>query len=159
MAALYEIAVTDTAAARHVAWRERPDRRAWCEAREGAYLLRTNLTEELWAQYVQLTEAEVAFLGYALWVTLKHTLKRAGSALSPQQGLHCVRGIKSGDILLETTDGRTLRLRRVSRPDLRQQVLLDQLDLTLPERLGCDTECSGDSASASQGNQGVADLS
>jgi hypothetical protein len=31
----------------------------------------------LWAQYVQLTEAEVAFLGYVLWVTLKHTLKRA----------------------------------------------------------------------------------
>jgi transposase len=191
VAALYEIAVTGPAGARHVVWRERADRRAWCEAREGAYLLRTNLTEadpaQLWAQYIQLTEAEaafralkselairpiwhqkasrvqahilVAFLGYALWVTLKHTLKRAGSTLSPQQALHGLRGIKSGDILLETTDGRTLRLRRISRPDLRQQVLLDQLHLTVPERLGCDTECSGDSPVVSQGNQGVAEPS
>lgn len=190
VAALYEIAVTGPEGARRVVWRERADRRAWCEAREGAYLLRTNLTEadpaQLWAQYVQLTEAEaafralkselairpiwhqkasrvqahilVAFLGYALWVTLKHTLKRAGSALSPQQALHCLRGIESGDILLETTDGRTLRLRRVSRPDARQQGLLDQLDLTLPERLGCDMECSGDSAITSQGKHGVANL-
>jgi transposase len=191
VAALYEIAVTGPEGARQVVWRERADRRAWCEAREGAYLLRTNLTEadpaQLWAQYVQLTEAEaafralkselairpiwhqkasrvqahilVAFLGYALWVTLKHTLKRAGSPMSPQQALHCLRGIKSGDILLETTDGRTLRLRRVSRPDARQQVLLDQLHLTLPDRLGCDAECSGDSTIASQENQGVANLS
>jgi len=190
VAALYEIAVTGPEGARHVVWRERADRRAWCEAREGAYLLRTNLTEadpaQLWAQYIQLTEAEaafralkselairpiwhqkasrvqahilVAFLGYALWVTLKHTLKRAGSPMSPQQALHGLRGIKSGDILLETTDGRTLRLRRISRPDLRQQVLLDQLHLSLPERLGCDTECSGDSTIASQENQGVVDL-
>ncbi len=191
VAALYEIAVTTSGTARQVVWRERTDRRAWCEAREGTYLLRTNLTEadpaQLWAQYIQLTEVEaafralkselairpiwhqkasrvqahilVAFLGYALWVTLKHTLKRAGSGLSPQQALHGLRGIKSGDILLETTDGRTLRLRRVSRPDLRQQVLLDQLHLTLPDRLGCDIECSGDSAGGSQGNQGVAEPS
>lgn len=187
VAALYEIALTGPDGARQVVWRERADRRAWCEAREGAYLLRTNVTEsdpaQLWAQYIQLTEAEaafrtlkselairpiwhqktfrvqahilVAFLGYALWVTLKHTLKRAGSDCSPHHTLQCLRGIKSGDILLETTDGRTLRLRRVSRPDRQQQVLLDQLHLTLPERLGCDTECSGDSSSAPQANQEV----
>src|SRR5439155_7800317 len=87
----------------------------WRESREGAYLLRTNLqaetAEELWAKYMQLTEAEasfralksellirplfhqreprvkshvmVAFLGYALWVTLKHMLKRR-PAIVPQ---------------------------------------------------------------------------
>ncbi len=176
MAALHEIAVTGPEGVRQVVWRERADRRAWCEAREGAYLLRTNLTEAeaafralkselairpIWHQKASRVQAHilVAFLGYALWVTLKHTIKRAGSAMSPQQALHGLRGIKSGDILLETTDGRTLRLRRVSRPDSRQQGLLDQLDLPLPERLGCDTECSGDSAIASQANRGVADLS
>ncbi len=41
------------------------DRKAWCDAREGAYLLRTNLqaetAEELWSKYMQLTEAEAAF--------------------------------------------------------------------------------------------------
>ena len=35
------------------------------DAREGAYLLRTNLeghtAEELWTKYIQLTEAEAAF--------------------------------------------------------------------------------------------------
>ena len=187
VAGLYEIELTGTGAARRVRWQERAERRAWCEAREGAYLLRTNLTEadpaRLWEQYVQLTEAEaafralkselairpiwhqkdsrvqahilVAFLGYALWVTLKHTLKRAGSTLSPQKALHRLRGIKSGDILLETTDGRTLRLRRVSRPDLQQQVLLDQLHLTLPERLNVDAECSADFATAPLENQSL----
>ncbi|MBZ0158934.1 MAG: hypothetical protein K8G79_02095 [bacterium] len=141
----------------------------------------------MWAQYVQLTEAEaalralkselviqpiwhqkasrmhahnilVASLCYALWVTLKYSLKRAGLRFPPQAALSCLRlrGIKSGDILLDTTDGRTLR--RVSRPDVRQQMLLDQLRLSLPERLGRDTECSGDSMIVSQANQGVAVL-
>ncbi|MCI0407144.1 MAG: hypothetical protein L0191_01055, partial [Acidobacteria bacterium] len=51
-------------AARGLAGAARPGC-AWCEAREGAYLLRRNLTEansaRLWMQYVQLTEAEAAF--------------------------------------------------------------------------------------------------
>jgi len=178
VAALYDLAVTGTGAERRVSWQVRPERRAWQETREGAYLLRTNLVATdpatLWTRYVQLTEVEaafralkselairpiwhqkttrvqahilVAFLGYALWVTLKHILKGAGSPLSPQQALHQLRGIKSGDILLETTDGRLLRLRRVSRPNAEQQRLLEALRLTLPERLGVDVECSGDSA-------------
>jgi hypothetical protein len=41
------------------------DRKSWRESREGAYVLRTNLqadtSEELWAKYMQLTEAEAAF--------------------------------------------------------------------------------------------------
>jgi hypothetical protein len=49
------------------------------------------------------------------------------------------RGIKSGDILLETTDGRTLRF------DAAQQRLLNVLRLSQPERLGVDAERSGDS--------------
>lgn len=140
----------------------------------------------LWTQYVQLTEVEaafralkselairplwhqktsrvqahilVAFLGYALWITLKHTLKRAGASLSPHHALHRLRGIQSGDILLDTTDGRTLRLRRVSRPDLDQQRLLDQLRLSLPDRLGSDAECSADSAAHPAPNQSLGPL-
>ena len=105
---LYEINLRETAEGVRLFWQIREDRKNWREAREGAYLLRANLTadtaEELWSKYMQLTEAEasfralkselsvrplfhqleprvkahilVAFLGYALWVTLKHLLKR-----------------------------------------------------------------------------------
>ena len=72
-----------------------------------------------------------------------------------QHALQRLRGIQSGDILLDTTDGRTLRLRRVSRPDAEQQHLLDQLRLNLPERLGSDAECSADSASSRSSNQSL----
>ena len=99
-------------------WRLLEDRRAWRDAREGAYLMRTNLVgqtvEQLWTTYIQLTEAEaafralkselavrpvfhqlkwrakahllVAFLGYALWVTLKHLLHRRRTGLTPARG-------------------------------------------------------------------------
>src|ERR1700692_3544998 len=105
---LYDLDLRDTAEGVRLSWQMKEDRKNWREAREGAYLLRTNLTaetaEELWSKYMQLTEAEasfralkselairplfhqleprvkahvmVAFLGYALWVTLKHLLKR-----------------------------------------------------------------------------------
>lgn len=83
----------------------------------------------LWTRYVQLIELEAAFrafkselairpiwhqkapcvqahilvpfLGNALWVRLKHTLRAAGTNLSPVEALHQLRGIKNGDILLE----------------------------------------------------------
>jgi hypothetical protein len=46
-------------------WNLIEERRVWREAREGAYLLRTNLegatVKELWTKYIQLTEAEAAF--------------------------------------------------------------------------------------------------
>ena len=156
------------------------ERLAWREAREGAYLLRTNLTgasaEELWHRYIQLTEAEaafrvlksalwirplfhqlerrvkahilVAFLGYALWVTLKHLLQRKDSKLSPAQALALLSTLQSADIVLPTTDGREIRLRRVSTPDLQQQQLLDQLGLKVPQDLELNFECSVDSALA-----------
>jgi transposase len=105
---LYDVSLRDTAEGVRLFWQMKEDRKNWREAREGAYLLRTNLqadtAEELWSKYMQLTEAEasfralkselsirplfhqleprvkahvmVAFLGYALWVTLKHLLKR-----------------------------------------------------------------------------------
>src|SRR5439155_8752561 len=103
---LYDVELKDTVEGVCLFWQIKEDRKTWRESREGAYLLRTNLqaetAEELWAKYMQLTEAEaslralksellirplfhqreprvkahvmVAFLGYALWVTLKHLL-------------------------------------------------------------------------------------
>ena len=156
------------------------ERRAWREAREGAYLLRTNLqgatVEELWTRYIQLTEAEaafralkselsirplfhqleprvkahilVAFLGYALWVTLKHLLRRKGSQCSPRQALELLSTLQSADIVLPTTDGREIRLRRVPTLTAEQQKLLNELGMSLPDHLNLNFECSVDSATA-----------
>ena len=177
---LYKVAVREKQDGLRLEWKLIEQRRAWRDAREGAYLLRTNLkearTEELWKKYIQLTEAEaafralkselairpifhqkehrvkahilVAFLGYALWVTFKHLLKRKNSDLSPARALALLSTLHSADIILPTTDGREIRLRRITTPNPEQQLLLDQLGITLPERLSFDSECSVDSATA-----------
>ena len=86
----------------------------------------------------------VAFLGYAMWVTLKHLLLRRQSNLSPARALDLLSRLHSADIILPTTEGREIRLRRITTPTAEQQALLHQLDLHLPKRLGFDTECSAD---------------
>jgi hypothetical protein len=174
----------------------REDRRRWYEAREGAYLLRSNLqaetAEELWSKYMQLTEAEaafralksallirplfhqkeprikahvmVAFLGYALWVTLKHLLQRQAALLlksvsvavrienlqplTPMKALALLSELRSADIVLPTTDGREIRLRRVTEPTAEQNYLLHLLGISIPDRLSFNRECSVDSAIA-----------
>jgi hypothetical protein len=128
--------------------------------------------EQLWKSYIQLTEAEaafralkselsirpifhqlerrakahvrVAFLGYALWVTLKHLLLRQRSEMSPGRALALLSTLQSADIVLPTTDGREIRLRRITTPTPEQQSLLDQLGMVVPERLSLDQECSAD---------------
>lgn len=163
-----------------LAWRLIEARRAWRNAREGAYLLRTNLegqtAEELWMKYIQLTEAEaafralkselairplfhqiehrvkahllVAFLGYALWVTLKHLLHHCGTGLTPARALAQLATLQSADIVLPATDGREIRLRRVATPTPEQHRLLDQLDITIPAHLEWNAECSADFVTA-----------
>jgi transposase len=179
VADLYEMGVRESEGGWQVCWQRKPGGQEWRQAREGAYLLRTNLPTsdpaQLWTQYMQLTEAEVAFralksellirplfhqlerrvkahvlvafLGYALWVTLKHLLDHSG-VLSPAKGLALLSTLHSADIVLPTTDGRELRLRRITEPTEEQRQLLHALRLTLPERLEIDLPCSADSAIA-----------
>jgi transposase len=161
-------------------WKITKENITWRKAREGAYLLRTNVTENdparLWEKYMQLTEVEaafralkselvvrpiwhqrqnrvqahilVAFLGYALWVTLKRTLKNAGSAYSPARALDALKRIHSGDIIMKTVglEKYIIRLRRIFRPDKEQETLLNDLKITLPEKLTFDlkSKCSAD---------------
>jgi transposase len=65
VADLYEMAVKDSREGARLVWRQKPEQQQWLEAREGAYLLRTNLTADgaadLWKKYMQLTEVEAAF--------------------------------------------------------------------------------------------------
>src|SRR6266702_3861996 len=149
--------------------------------------LQAETPEELWSKYMQLTEAEasfralkselsirplfhqleprvkahvmVAFLGYALWVTLKHLLKRRppmvpketssgvdnAAPLSPMKAIALLSTLQSADIILPTTDGRELRLRRVTEPDPEQRSLLQQLHISLPDRFELNGKCSVDS--------------
>ena len=48
-----------------LSWKERADWNEWSEVTDGAYILRSNVTdwsaEDLWNLYIQLTEAEAAF--------------------------------------------------------------------------------------------------
>jgi transposase len=65
VADLYEMAVKDRKEGPRLVWQQKPEQQQWLEAREGAYLLRTNLTADgaadLWKKYLQLTEVETAF--------------------------------------------------------------------------------------------------
>jgi transposase len=139
--------------------------------------VKAETAEELWSKYMQLTEAEasfralkseltirplfhqkeprvkahvmVAFLGYALWVTLKHLLQRRApivpkpsasgvdnaQPLSPMKALALLSTLQSADVVLPTTDGREIRLRRVTEPTTEQKSLLQQLRLSVPDRL------------------------
>ena len=121
--------------------------------------------EELWKTYIQLSEAEAAFrihksdlcirpiwhhkqgrikahilicfLAYALWKTLQKWQSRAGLGDSPRTILTELSRIHSADIVLPLADGskRELRLRCVVRPEREQQLILQRLGLSLPERL------------------------
>jgi hypothetical protein len=83
----------------------------------------------------------VAFLGYALWVTLKHLLQRRpaigpqssvdgvdnAQPFSPMKALALLSTLQSADIVLPTTDGREIRLRRIMAPSAEQESLLHRL--------------------------------
>jgi hypothetical protein len=56
--------------------------------------------------------------------------------------------LQSADIVLPTTDGREIRLRRITEPTTEQQSLLQQLGMSLPDCLEFNRECSADSAIA-----------
>ncbi|MBV8894602.1 MAG: IS1634 family transposase [Acidobacteria bacterium] len=180
VADLYTVEVKEESGQPRVEWVRKSGQQQWREAREGAYLLRTNLSaataSELWEKYMQLTEVEasfralkselslrplyhqreprvkahvmVAFLGYALWVTLKHLLRRSSSEWSAQRALAELSTLQSADIILPTTDGREIRLRRITEPTTAQQKLLNHLGIELPTQFQINQQCSADFAVA-----------
>jgi transposase len=133
---------------------------------EGTYLLRTNLVadkpEELWKQYIVLTEVEqafkelkndldirpvyhqrddrieshifVSFLSYCLQVTLKQRAKIKAPGLTPRAILEKFKAMQMIDVHLPTTDGRNLILPRYTQPEKDLQLLLHQLNLILPDQ-------------------------
>jgi len=114
----------------------------------------------LWERYIQLTQIEaafktlqselglrplyhqlekrvkahifVAFLAYALSVTLKQRLKALAPGLTPRAVLEKLGTIQMLDVCLPTTDGRWLIMPRYTQPEPEQRLLLHRLHLSLP---------------------------
>jgi transposase len=116
----------------------------------------------LWEYYIQLTEIEqafkdlksdlsirpiyhqldhrieahifVAFVAYCLQVTLKQRSRALAPGLTPRAVLEKFAAVQMVDVHLPTTDGRHLLLSRYTQPEKDLQLLLKQLQLTLPEQ-------------------------
>ena len=76
----------------------------------------------------------VSFLAYCLHVTLRMRCKRFAPGLTPRSVLEQLSGMQMVDVLIPTTDGRMVKMSRYTRPDKAQQLLLSQLQLTLPKQ-------------------------
>jgi transposase len=118
--------------------------------------------EKLWKQYIVLTEIEqafkeikqdlsirpiyhqkddrieahifVSFLAYGLQVTLKQRAKAKAPGLTPRAILEKFKAVQMIDVHLPTTDGRVLIMPRYTQPEKDHQLLLHQLNLTLPDQ-------------------------
>jgi transposase len=119
--------------------------------------------EELWRAYMQLTEAEAAFriqktdlqlrpiwhqkqerveahilvcfLAFVLWKTLAQLCQRAGLGNEPRKVFQELADITLVDVVLPTRNGVTIRKRCISRPTQHQAILLQHLNLHLPNSL------------------------
>jgi transposase len=117
---------------------------------------------QLWRFYIQLTEVEqafkelkhdlavrpiyhhaehrieahifVAFLAYCLQVTLKARLKTLAGGITPREVIEKFKTMQMVDVHLPTTDGRELVLSRYTQPEPEQRMLIDRLQLRLPEQ-------------------------
>lgn len=115
---------------------------------------------DLWQFYIQLTEVEaafknlkddlkvrpiyhqlehrieahifVAFIAYCLHVSLRAHLKPLAPGLTSRAVLDKLAAIQMLDVHFPTQDGRTLILSRYTQPTPDQQLILEQLKLTLP---------------------------
>ncbi len=118
---------------------------------------------ELWRAYIQLTEAEAAFriqkgdlrirpiwhqkeerveahilvcfLAYVLWKMLGQMCQRAGLGHEPRKVFDEIAQIKVVDVVLPTKQGAVIRNRCIAQPSKAQTILLQMLQLHLPQRM------------------------
>ena len=116
---------------------------------------------ELWEAYIQLTQAETAFriqksdlkirpiwhqkearvkahilvcfLAYVLWKMLGQLCQRVGLGNEPRKIFDEIAQIKVGDVIMPTKLGTTITKRCISQPTKAQSVLLQKLNLHLPQ--------------------------
>jgi transposase len=115
----------------------------------------------IWKRYIQLTEVEdafrtekhdlgmrpiyhrkqdrtqahilVCFLSLAMWRTLQQWMKASGLGTAPRKLIEEMREVRSLDVVLPAKD-KTIRLRVVSTPPKELKVLLQRLNIQLPNR-------------------------
>ena len=76
----------------------------------------------------------VAFLGYSLWVCLKHRIKAKAAGLTPRQVLEELRSMTLVEVAFSLRKGGKIWLPRITVPEKPQQALLQMLGWTLPEQ-------------------------
>ncbi len=119
--------------------------------------------QELWQAYIQLTEAEAAFriqksdlrirpiwhqkeqrvrahilvcfLAYVLWRMLGQMCKRAGLGDEPRKVFGEIAQVKVVDVVMPTKQGAVIRKRCIAQPTKAQAILLQKLQLYLPQRM------------------------
>jgi len=74
----------------------------------------------------------VAFMAFAMHVTLRRRLRDLAPGLTPRSVLEKFSAVQMIDVHLPTTDQRTVILSRHTEPEPELRILLDQMRLTLP---------------------------
>jgi len=76
----------------------------------------------------------IAFLAYALQVTLTRRLHALAPGLTARSALEKFAAVQMIDVHLPTTDGREIVLTRYTQPEPELQLLINQLKLSLPSQ-------------------------
>ena len=76
----------------------------------------------------------VAFIAYALHVTLRRRLRDLAPGLTPRAVLEKFGAVQMIDVHLPTTDGRKVIMSRYTQPEQELEILLKQLRLSLPNQ-------------------------
>lgn len=76
----------------------------------------------------------VAFMAYALHVTLRRRLRDLAPGLTPRAVLEKFGCVQMIDVHLPTTDGRKIMMSRYTQPEPELQILLKRLRLSLPKQ-------------------------
>jgi hypothetical protein len=135
----------------------------WAALSEGAYLLRSNITdwsnEQLWKAYIQLTQAEAAFR-----IQKAQGTADLAAACRSRRGPHprcafrpscsgrpwkCgtvlkeLARIQSHDVVFPTASHGQLRLRCATQPDTAQAALIDRLGVVCPNACASPSTTAG----------------
>lgn len=76
----------------------------------------------------------ICFLSLVMWRTLQQWMEGAGLGTAPRKLLEEMAEVRSLDVVLPTRGAQPIRLRTVSRPEKHLAILLQRLDLPLPNR-------------------------